>query len=233
MKSFFDLNYITPEWFVQKKQNYQCQQHDSRRRQFMKSAAGVSAIAALPTYAKNAKNESLEKHLKTEPWLTLNSVLEHLLPNSETGPGAKEINAIQYLLNVVYEQRVEQDEIDFIFKGVGWLNGYSQSQNSLDFQFLNNEQKEVTLKGISQSRAGENWLNTLLIYLFEAMLSPPSYGGNPDGTGWKWLEHQAGFPLPNKGDRYYEIPVSRSKGKKRLLTSQRIKIRTIEGARKE
>lgn len=232
MKSFFDLNYITPDWFVKKVKNYQETQHDGRRRQFMKSAAGVSAIAAMPTFSKEPSKISLDERLKTDPWLTLNLVLEHLLPNSETGPDAKEINAIQYLLNVVYEQRVEQDEIDFVFKGVSWLNGYSQSQNTLDFQFLNNEQKETALKGISQSRAGENWLNTLLIYLFEAMLSPPSYGGNPNGIGWKWLEHQAGFPLPNKGDRYYEIPVSRSKGKKRLLTSQRIKINSIEGTRK-
>ena len=43
-------------------------------------------------------------------------------------------------------------------------------------------------------------------YLFEAMLSPPSYGGNPNGIGWHWLEHQAGFPLPQAGKRYYELP---------------------------
>jgi gluconate 2-dehydrogenase gamma chain len=62
------------------------------------------------------------------------------------------------------------------------------------------------LRGISRSTAGENWLNNLLGYIFEAMLSPPIYGGNPEGTGWKWLEHQAGFPLPKAGQRYYELP---------------------------
>ena len=38
------------------------------------------------------------------------------------------------------------------------------------------------------------------------MLTPPSYGGNPNGIGWQWLEHQAGFPLPPAGKRYYELP---------------------------
>jgi gluconate 2-dehydrogenase gamma chain len=38
------------------------------------------------------------------------------------------------------------------------------------------------------------------------MLSPPAYGGNPNGIGWQWLNHQPGFPLPEKGGRYYEIP---------------------------
>lgn len=62
------------------------------------------------------------------------------------------------------------------------------------------------MRGISASRAGNNWLNTLINYLYEAMLSPPSYGGNPNGIGWTWLEHQAGFPLPPAGKRYFELP---------------------------
>jgi gluconate 2-dehydrogenase gamma chain len=38
------------------------------------------------------------------------------------------------------------------------------------------------------------------------MLAPPAYGGNPDGIGWQWLEHQGGFPLPKVGQRYFELP---------------------------
>ena len=68
------------------------------------------------------------------------------------------------------------------------------------------QEKETILRAISKSRAGENWLSNLVGYIFEAMLSPPSYGGNPDGIGWQWLEHQAGFPLPPMGKRYYELP---------------------------
>jgi gluconate 2-dehydrogenase gamma chain len=74
------------------------------------------------------------------------------------------------------------------------------------FVDLTHEQKEQILRGISQSVAGENWLTTLLGYLFEAMLAPPAYGGNPQGIGWQWLQHQAGFPLPEQGQRYWEIP---------------------------
>jgi len=73
----------------------------------------------------------------------------------------------------------------------------------------------VILRGISQSEAGENWLSTLLSYVFEAMLAPPIYGGNPNGIGEKWLNHQAGFPLPQVGTRYYELP-----GAYRLVSHQ-------------
>lgn len=195
--SFFDESFSTPIW-LQKKVS---------RRSALKSAAGATMIAATPLSAWSAMaNEQLTKVLQTDPWLTLNAVLAHLLPESPTGPSAKEIQATQYLYNVVYQQPTDNAEIEFIYKGVGWLNGFSQSQLKKNFVMLTLQEKETILRAISKSRAGENWLSNLEGYIFEAMLSPPSYGGNPDGIGWQWLEHQAGFPLPPMGKRYYELP---------------------------
>ena len=195
--SFFDESFSTPIW-LQKKVS---------RRSALKSAAGATMIAATPLSAWSAMaNEQLTKVLQTDPWLTLNAVLAHLLPESPTGPSAKEIQATQYLYNVVYQQPTDNAEIEFIYKGVGWLNGFSQSQLKKNFVMLTLQEKETILRAISKSRAGENWLSNLVGYIFEAMLSPPSYGGNPDGIGWQWLEHQAGFPLPQAGQRYYELP---------------------------
>ncbi|KGJ97628.1 twin-arginine translocation signal domain-containing protein [Colwellia psychrerythraea] len=204
LTSFFDKNYQTPE-FIKKKQTQQ------NRRHFLKSAAGMGALASLPVFSISAKtqdllDESIKKLIKTDPWLTLDATLNHLLPSSKTGPSAKEIKATTYLYQVMTEQPTEQDEKDFILKGVGWLNSYAHSEKSASFSLLNFTDKEQLLRGISQSSAGQNWLNTLLGYIFQAMLAPPSYGGNPNGIGYQWLEHQAGFPLPEKGQRYFELP---------------------------
>ena len=202
--SFFDENYQTPE-FIKDKETQQ------NRRHFLKSAAGMGALASLPTFNINAKaqtslNELLKTLVKTDPWLTLDATLNQLLPSSPTGPSASEIRATAYLYQVMNVQPTEQYEKEFILKGVGWLNGYANSEKSADFSQLNFADKEQLLRGISQSTAGQNWLNTLLGYIFQAMLSPASYGGNPDGIGWQWLEHQAGFPLPEEGQRYFELP---------------------------
>ncbi|TWX66232.1 gluconate 2-dehydrogenase subunit 3 family protein [Colwellia demingiae] len=204
--SFFDKNYQTPEFIKNKKR--QAQQN---RRHFLKSAAGMGALASLPAFSVSAKaqtslNELLNTLVKTDPWLTLDATLNQLLPSSPTGPSASEIRATAYLYQVMTVQPTEQDEKDFILKGVGWLNGYANSEKSANFAQLSFADKEQLLRGISQSTAGQNWLNTLLGYIFQAMLSPASYGGNPDGIGWAWLEHQAGFPLPEKGQRYFELP---------------------------
>jgi gluconate 2-dehydrogenase gamma chain len=208
--SFFDKHFQTPDFI--KNKNKQAQQN---RRRFLKSAAGMGALVSLPTLAVSTKTPASDEALfkeqvnalvKTDPWLTLNATLNHLLPSSATGPSALDIRATDYLVQVMTVQPTEQDEKDFILKGVGWLNGYANSQKSADFALLNFADKEQILRGISGSRAGQNWLNTLLGYIFQAMLSPASYGGNPNGIGWQWLEHQAGFPLPEKGQRYFELP---------------------------
>ncbi len=197
VNSFFDDNYQTPSWLKKK----------ISRRSALKSAAGATMVAAMPMRSWSAAlSNKLDSALKTDPWLTLDAVLAHLLPESPTGPSAKEIQATQYLYNVVFQQPTEESEIEFIYKGVGWLNGFSNSQLKKNFIALTFDEKETILRAISKSTAGENWLSNLVGYIFEAMLSPPSYGGNPNGIGWQWLEHQAGFPLPQAGQRYYELP---------------------------
>jgi len=215
MNSFFDTNYQTPS----------CLKTRLSRRNFLKSAAMATAATAIPTTAlAQAKIELAD--INIEPWKSLDAVLQHLLPSSTTGPGARELQVIHYLYNVVNSQPVEQAEKEFISKGVGWLNGYTQGKEKADFLELTTEQKEASLRAISKSRAGENWISTLLTYIFEAMLSPPSYGGNPDGIGWQWLNHQAGFPLPPQGKRYYEIPSYA------LDKNQRIEIKTVSNPAK-
>jgi gluconate 2-dehydrogenase gamma chain len=199
MNSFFDRNYQSPSWYQQK----------IERRQLLKSAAGASAIAATPTWVlAQAQLQQLATLQQSDPWRTLGAVLEHLFPASSSGPSAQDIHALAYLYQVVTVQPIGVAEQQFITQGVTWLNSYSQSELQKHFVQADTNERETLLRAISQSQAGDNWLSTLINYLLEALLAPPIYGGNPNGIGWHWLEHQAGFPLPKAGDRYYEIPGS-------------------------
>jgi len=207
MHSFFDKNYQAPQWL--KNKTWFTGDTSPSRRIFLKSAAGALATTTISAPLLASNNLKITDNWQNTPlWQTLNAVLNHLLPESKTGPSAQDIKALNYLHNVVTLQPIAADEITFIKKGVGWLNGFSQSQLSKPFVELSNTEKESILRGISGSNAGNNWLSTLLGYVFEAMLTPPIYGGNPNGIGEKWLKHQAGFPLPSVGTRYYELPGS-------------------------
>ena len=132
--SFFDENFSTPQW-LQKKLS---------RRNALKSAAGATMVAAMPMRSWSASmSNKLDGALKTDPWLTLDAVLAHLLPESATGPSAQEIQATQYLYNVVFQQPTEEAEIEFIYKGVGWLNGFSNSQLQKNFIALTFDVRSV------------------------------------------------------------------------------------------
>ena len=195
--TFFDSRYKTPEWLRNK----------LSRRQLLKSAAGTSALAVLPySQLSFAEKESFESTLNSASWLTLDAVLNHLLPPSNKGISASDIQATYYLYQLVYHQPTATEEIEFIFNGVSWLNGYSKKKTTIPFVSLSKTEKETILRDISRSSAGDNWIAMLISNIYEAMLSAPSYGGNPEGIGWKWLEHQAGFPLPKAGERYFELP---------------------------
>lgn len=170
------------------------------RRRFLIQAAGGS-IALLfglnPATAASAY----------DPWPTLEAVLSMLLPSEPDSPGAAEIHALDYLRFVVNDPKVDREQRDFILQGNQWLDELSQEKHDRPFVALDPDAQDGLLRQITASAAGENWVSTLLSYLFEALLTAPAYGGNTDRVGWRWLQYVPGFPLPGPGTRYPELPL--------------------------
>ena len=142
---------------------------------------------------------SFDSHQKN----SIKNVQIILFPNDGDGPSADDINALEYLEWALTDSDNEADgDGEFIQKGVGWLDLLSEQTKGSQFIKLDINQQNDVLTNISQSSAGENWLSLLIYYLLEALLLDPVYGGNPDQIGWKWLQHQPGFPLPNNQTNY-------------------------------
>lgn len=129
----------------------------------------------------------------------LSSVLNLIFPGEQDSPGASDLNAVPYFHLVLLDTRVAQSEKELLQNGLLWIEEESEKQFGKKFLSLSLEQQQELLKRISEFSWGENWLSLLLNYLFEALLGDPVYGINPDGIGWKWLEHTPGYPRPNKG----------------------------------
>jgi len=174
------------------------------RRTFLSGAAGFLAMLFLsPVIVRTIKNRS--PALPKDPWPTLTIVQEHLFPPEPDSPGAKEINAISYLRNVLADPAIDKDRKKFILNGVKWLNELAIERHKADFTHLSYSQQANMLQQIAKTTAGRNWISALLSYILEALLSDPVYGGNPNGIGWKWLEHRPGHPRPPVDKRYYEL----------------------------
>ncbi len=135
---------------------------------------------------------------------TLRAVQSRLFPADEASPGADDINALGYLLRALEDPALVEDR-QFIHQGVGWLDELATSTYFKTFLQLDTKSREQLLHQIAHSSAGENWLSTLLVYICEALLTDPVYGGNPDGIGWSWLQHAPGFPRPPADKTYRKL----------------------------
>lgn len=185
------------------------------RRQFLSLAAGTVSIASLGISAAAfaSQLQRIEKQLVLnvlqEPWLTIDEVQQILLPPGADpktdGPGSRQIRALAYLQTATTLPQFDPDTTQFLHNGVEWLNELCQSRTGQDFVSLETATQQQMLEQIAKSRAGENWLSTLLTYILEAMLSAPAYGVNPDGVGWHWLKHQPGHPLPTEQTLWYQL----------------------------
>ena len=175
------------------------------RRQFVQRLGLLSAGMLLPAALTATTTAQKQPTPVQAPWPTIAAVQENLFPAEPDSPGANDINAASYLKNLIEEPRFDRDERAFILNGPTWLNELAHDEHAKPFTQLTVAQQEQLLQRIAHSNAGENWLSLLLLYIFEALLSSPVYGGNPDGIGWRWLEHNPGFPQPTPANTYRKL----------------------------
>ncbi len=174
------------------------------RRSFLLGLAGgsLAALFGMPAAAKGSSDIDA-----AHTWRVIDKVQRHLFPSEPDRPGAQEINALGYLRFVVSDPKVDAEEHEFILKGAGWLEGMAREMTRRSFTELGAQERERVLRRIAVSAAGENWVSTLILYLMEALLTDPAYGGNPGGIGWRWLQHVPGHPRPPK-DKTYPVLLS-------------------------
>lgn len=166
--------------------------------------ATVAALAGLP-YAlrKDLTRETSFVLFSTEQHLTVSAVQEHIFPNGPDSPGAADVNAAAYLEWAITAPGIDPDTRNTIVNGVGRLQDASRERFAVLFNRLSFDQREQLLRYLAdETRWGRTWLSLLLTYILEALLSDPAYGGNPDQIGWRWLQHQPGFPRP-PADKLY------------------------------
>ncbi len=120
----------------------------------------------------------------------------HLFPHSKLGPGALDLHISHYLGEVLKDKRILQADREYYLKGAFWLEESSFEIYDKSFLNLSLGEKEDLFQKVSRYSWGENYIYTSLNYILEALLCAPVYGSNPDAMGWKWLEHNPGFPQP-------------------------------------
>ena len=136
-------------------------------------------------------------------WAVLEAVQAHLLPTEPDAPGAVEVNALPYLRLMLGEPGRDLADRIFIRDGVKNLERLTNEKFGNTFSKLSVPQRETVLRNFETEQGGSGWISSMLDYVLEALLTDPVYGGNPDGIGWRWLDHTPGFPRPPADKRYF------------------------------
>jgi gluconate 2-dehydrogenase gamma chain len=121
-----------------------------------------------------------------------------LFPHSKLGPGAVDLHISAYLSYVLQDERIMEEERHYLLKGASWLEESAHERYSKSFLSLTVDEKEQLLLDISKESWGERFIYRVLNHILEALLSAPVYGSNVKEIGWKWLEHNPGFPQPSR-----------------------------------
>ncbi|HBH36705.1 MAG TPA: hypothetical protein DDW45_10390 [Gammaproteobacteria bacterium] len=178
------------------------------RRHFLKiTSAGTAATAAttasLPLFSA-PKQQLGDAGLYDRQWQTLEAVLDHLFPSEADAPGAKDVKAVHWLQRVLLDDETDEVHKRFLRAGIAQVDETSMELYQKSFVELQHDQRETVLRSMEQSKQhGRAWLQEMIRYIFEALLSDPVYGGNPQAVGWRWLQHIPGFPRPPKEKRYF------------------------------
>jgi hypothetical protein len=184
------------------------------RRRFLSLGTLVGLGSAIPFQScfLNERPKPLAQRnpqlLSPLEWDTLLAVQEVLFPHEKEAPGAIDVNAAGYFQWVLSDSMLDPREIKFKKNGLTWLEEESQELFSESFLELNEKRKEETLQSIAQHSWGRSWISTMLLLIFEALLSDPIYGANSDEKGWKWLDYTAGIPRPAAGKTYLDYTLS-------------------------
>ncbi len=106
---------------------------------------------------------------------------------------------------MLWDERMDPEEKEYIIDGIGWVDETAEEKYSKSYVQLSQSEQEKLVADISNESWGSSWLSVILTFIFEALLSDPQYGSNPDRIGWVWLQHNPGYPRPTQLLLYPEI----------------------------
>ncbi len=185
-------------------------QWELSRGEFLKSLALLGLSTQL-IGCSTSNDEALQTEstitplLTNQQALTIQTVQAILFPDDGNGPSVEDINAFPFLLWYLQDELIDPFERDFFALGADWLNEEAKDLYQQPFLDLSPTIKHRLIESLAKKKKMKIWFSKLITLIFEALLTHPHYGGNPNEIGWKWLNHNPGSPQSDEAHYYPEI----------------------------
>ncbi len=178
------------------------------RRHFLAGAAlyGGALVALQLPKAVHAATTQLAPQVLTEiEWRDVEAVTFRILP-SDGGAGAREANCINFIDKALANE--EAAMLPIYRAGIPALNAAATAGHGKGFAELEGQQQDDLLMALQDGMAA-GWSSSELpspdffeivrVHTLLGFLADPSYGGNRDYAGWKWV----GYPGPRHSEGGY------------------------------
>lgn len=135
----------------------------------------------------------------------LKSVMDILFPDDGNGPSVDDLHSFEYVMWVLHDSGASEKYRTLAVEGIDWAEERIQQTQQRGYLDLNQAERERAVAYFNEDAYGQEWLNVIMSYILESVLLDPVYGGNPDGIGWKWLNHTPGYPQATEELRYENV----------------------------
>ncbi len=178
------------------------------RRRFLAGAVlygGALVALQMPKAVRAASTRLAPQVLTAAEWRDVEAVTFRILP-SDGGVGAREAHCVNFIDKALANEDAAM--LPIYRAGIPALNAVATAGHGQDFAELTGEQQDVLLMAL-QDGVAEAWkladlpspdfFETLRVHTLVGFLADPSYGGNRDYAGWKWV----GYPGPRHTEGGY------------------------------
>jgi len=162
------------------------------------TSATIVPVAALTATAQEAgKPASVFSPAQMK---TLEAFIDRLIPSDETGPGAVEAGAQNYIDRQLAGY-LAAEKTAFL-AGLDDLDAYARRTQAKAFAELNPAQRDEILTAMDAGRGegfqtARNFFNRARRLTLEGTFGDPVYGGNKNGIGWDIIRYPG--PRPSVG----------------------------------
>jgi gluconate 2-dehydrogenase gamma chain len=146
----------------------------------------ISAIQAAPQQRSAPTSATV---FSPEQRRILEVFLDRLVPQDETGPGAVECGAVDYIDGCLADY-LAAEKTTFL-DGLAALDSYARSSQGSPFAELSPDKRDEVLTAIDHNQVPNlrGFFNRVRRLTLEGMFSDPYYGGNKNFAGWDLIRY--------------------------------------------
>ena len=173
--------------------------HDSfSRRELLRRAGFIgAAVAVIPVALVRgqvrAPAPAAPETLTAAEAATLDAVVARLIPSDDTGPGATEARAAQYIDRALGGALASS--LPAYRLGLAAVDAYARTSKAAAFPQLSPQNQDAVLSDMERNvatgvNASAGFFNMVLAHTIQGTFGDPFYGGNADFVGWDLI----GYP---------------------------------------